>query len=49
MGIFDPEGRGISGPPGDAGQSLAPVPVEVDQDSGVVYLEVEDIEPARPA
>jgi len=43
MGIFDADGKGISGPPGDAGQSLIPVPVEVDQASGVVYLEVEDI------
>ena len=43
LGIFDAEGKGISGPPGDAGQSLVQVPLEIDEDSGVVYLEVEDV------
>jgi cytochrome b6-f complex iron-sulfur subunit len=47
MGIFDAEGRGISGPPGDAGQSLSPVPIQVDESGGVVYLEVADTKTTR--
>ncbi|MCP4568788.1 MAG: ubiquinol-cytochrome c reductase iron-sulfur subunit [FCB group bacterium] len=42
-GIFDADGLGIAGPPGDAGQRLATVPVEVDEAGGVVYLEVKDV------
>lgn len=41
-GVFDADGRAISGPPADAGQSLAPAPLIVDAESGVVYLEVKD-------
>jgi hypothetical protein len=40
--VFDEEGRAISGPPADAGQSLYPAPLLVDEESGVVYLEVKD-------
>lgn len=40
-GVFDAEGRGIAGPPADAGQRLSQAPLKVDQESGVVYLEVE--------
>ncbi len=47
MGIFDAEGKGIAGPPGDAGQSLLPVPIEVNEASGVVYLEVPDTKTSR--
>lgn len=41
-GVFDAEGRGIAGPPADAGQRLFPAPLIVDLPNGVVYLEVED-------
>lgn len=41
-GVFDAEGRGVSGPPADAGQSLFPAPLIVDEQSGVVYLEVKE-------
>ena len=43
-GIFDETGKGISGPPGDAGQRLLPVPIEVEESSGVVFIEVDDIQ-----
>ena len=36
------DGKGIAGPPADAGQSLAQVPLTVDERSGVVYLEVKE-------
>lgn len=39
-GLFDEEGVAFAGPPADAGQRLAEVPLEVDEASGVVYLEV---------
>ena len=39
-GVFDADGKAVSGPPADGGQSLARVPVEIDHDSGTVYLEV---------
>jgi len=41
-GIFDAEGKAISGPPADAGQSLALVPVNVDQATQVVYIGVKN-------
>lgn len=41
-GVFDESGTAVSGPPADAGQSLAEVPLQVDDDAGVVYMEVED-------
>ncbi len=41
-GVFNPDGIAISGPPGDAGQKLTSIPVEVDEKSGVIYLEVRD-------
>lgn len=41
-GVFDANGVGISGPPADAGQSLAEVAMKVDEEAGVVYLEVRD-------
>jgi Rieske Fe-S protein len=44
-GVFNAEGVAISGPPAEAHQRLATVPLEVDARSGVVYLEVRD--PAR--
>lgn len=37
-GLFDAEGVAYGGPPGDAGQELARVPLRVD--GGVVYMEV---------
>ncbi len=40
-GVFDADGRAIAGPPAEAGQRLFPAPLKVDQESGVVYLEVE--------
>lgn len=42
-GIFDAEGVAISGPPADAGQRLAQVPLVVEESSGVIYIEVRDI------
>ncbi len=41
-GAFDENGVATAGPPKDAGQSLPAVEVSVDEDSGVVYLEVRD-------
>ncbi len=41
-GAFDENGIATAGPPKDAGQSLPAVPVTVDEDSGVVYLDVRD-------
>jgi Rieske Fe-S protein len=37
-GVFDPDGKGIGGPPGDAGQSLATFRLRVD--GGLLYIEV---------
>jgi cytochrome b6-f complex iron-sulfur subunit len=42
-GIFDADGIAISGPPAAAHQQLETVPIIVDQTSGRVYIEVEDI------
>lgn len=39
-GVFNADGVAISGPPADAGQSLYPAPLVVDEESQVVYLEV---------
>jgi len=41
-GVFDSEGRGVSGPPADGGQSLTNVPIEIDEAAGVLYLQVRD-------
>lgn len=56
-GIFEPGGKAIGGPPGEAGMSLPEFPVKVDQ--GLIYLEVplaelalgpgRILEPAAPA
>ncbi|MBL8735264.1 MAG: Rieske (2Fe-2S) protein [Planctomycetes bacterium] len=37
-GVFDPSGKGIGGPPGDAGQSLKPFDLRVE--GGLLYIEV---------
>lgn len=37
-GVFDPSGKGISGPPGDAGQSLPHYALRVED--GLLFLEV---------
>ncbi len=42
-GVFDETGIAISGPPADGGQRLSEVPLDVDKDGGVVYIEVKDI------
>lgn len=42
-GVFNKDGVAVEGPPAAAGQSLAQVPLELDQKSGVVYLEVKDV------
>jgi len=39
-GVFDADGRAVAGPPADAGQSLGEVPIEVDDDSGALFLRV---------
>lgn len=46
-GIFDREGTGIGGPPGDAGQSLSKFPLKIA--SGLLFIEVrlEKLEIAR--
>ncbi|MCK5077608.1 MAG: ubiquinol-cytochrome c reductase iron-sulfur subunit [Calditrichia bacterium] len=42
-GIFDSDGIAIAGPPADAGQNLIEVPVDVEENSGIVYLEVKAV------
>lgn len=37
-GVFTPEGTGIGGPPGDAGQSLPRYPLKIE--NGLLYIEV---------
>lgn len=37
-GVFSPDGTGIGGPPGEAGQSLPRYPLKVD--AGLLYIEV---------
>lgn len=46
-GVFDADGIAISGPPADAGQRLSSVRLDVNEDSGVVYIEVEDAPSGR--
>jgi len=41
-GVFDSDGVAVSGPPADGGQNLTQIPLEVDEDAGVVYIEVKD-------
>lgn len=41
-GVFSEDGVAVAGPPADAGQKLFEVPVQVDESSGMVYLEVKD-------
>jgi Rieske Fe-S protein len=41
-GVFDADGVAVSGPPADAGQSLAKVPLDFDETGGVLYLQVKD-------
>lgn len=42
-GVFDQSGVAVEGPPADAGQKLAEVPLKVDDAAGVLYLEVKDV------
>ncbi len=37
-GVFSPDGQGVSGPPADAGQSLARFPLKVE--NGLLFIEV---------
>jgi Rieske Fe-S protein len=46
-GIFDAEGVALSGPPAAAGQRLAEVSLEINEKSGVVYIEVKDVKRKR--
>ncbi len=46
-GVFNADGVAVSGPPAAAGQSLSRVPLELDEESGVIYLEVKDIKRRR--
>lgn len=41
-GVFDGDGVAVSGPPADAGQSLARVPLRLDDAGEVVYIGVKD-------
>ena len=45
-GVFDPEGKGVSGPPGDAGQDLAQYPLSVRD--GLLFIEVPVESVGRP-
>jgi len=45
-GIFNEDGVATAGPPADDKQNLPAVPVVVDEESGVVYLEVKDTDNA---
>ena len=42
-GVFDGDGVAVSGPPADAGQRLARVPLRVDDAAKVVYVGVRDV------
>ncbi len=42
-GVFDGDGVAVSGPPADAGQRLARVPLRVDDATEVVYVGVRDV------
>ena len=42
-GVFDGDGVAVSGPPADAGQRLARVPLRVDDAAEVVYVGVRDV------
>lgn len=46
-GVFNADGVATEGPPAAAGQNLATVPLEVDEKSGVVYLEVKEAKKQR--
>lgn len=46
-GVFNPDGIATAGPPAAAGQSLSRVPLVVDEKSGVVYLQVKDVQKRR--
>lgn len=47
-GVFDPEGKPVSGPPADAGQSLAPYRLKIDR--GLLYIGLrEDVADASDA
>lgn len=46
-GAFNADGVATEGPPAAAGQNLAAVPLEVDEKSGVVYLEVKEAKKQR--
>lgn len=46
-GVFNADGVATSGPPADAGQSLSRVPLQVNEASGVVYIEVKDAKGGR--
>ena len=39
-GVFDANGVATAGPPADAGQSLYPAPIVIDEENRIVYLEV---------
>jgi len=41
-GFFNADGVATAGPPADANQRLAAAPLTVDEENGVVYLEVAD-------
>ena len=43
-GGFDANGKAIYGPPADGNQNLYQVPLTVDEASGVVYIEVKDVQ-----
>ncbi len=42
-GVFDENGKAIAGPPAEGNQDMKAVPIDVDEKSGVVFIEVKDI------
>jgi nitrite reductase/ring-hydroxylating ferredoxin subunit len=47
-GVFDPQGRGIGGPPGDAGQSLLRYPLRIERNLLFIEVPVEATASERP-
>lgn len=46
-GVFDPDGTAVSGPPADGGQNLIQIPLSVNEETGVVYIQVKDTQRRR--
>jgi Rieske Fe-S protein len=42
QGVFSADGVAVSGPPADGEQNLLHVPLQIDEEAGVIYVEVKD-------